>query len=189
MVNLESARAAVRECLSKDSNGLTGYTEIFRSAKFNSYAHARYVLGVVSYLNQENLQTEKVGTLSVRVANSIISPSDLVDMAHSDAAAWDACITFMPFWGRSSAELLAFNDQFVSGAIKRPGGKGRSIKSNNLRDFRIALAVFTANKQGLPIYGDKSNSLTACDLVADESGLDTETVKRIWKSIPKDFKG
>ena len=93
----------MRECLGRDSDGSTGYTQIFRSGKFNSFNHARYVLSVVGFFcSKQNVKTEKVGSLSVKVTDSTMNPADLVELAHSDPAAWDACFSLMPHWGKLS---------------------------------------------------------------------------------------
>jgi len=192
MDKFENARSAVIECLGRDSDGSLGHTHIFRAGTFNSFAHARYVLAVVGFFSrQQNVTTEKIGTLSVKVADSTMSPTDLVELANTDPAAWDACFSLMPHWGRLSDAMLSFNQRFIAGEIKRPGGKGKAIKSHDFRDLRIALAVHAARCEGLPIYAtsNKASAMTACELVAQETKLDADTVKRIWTKFPKHFRG
>ena len=165
---VEKARAAVRECLSRDAGSLKG------AGDFNGFNHAR---------------------LSVEAAIGGRDIAELVAQAETDPAAWDACFSLLGTDGEKPPQIKELLARFIRGEAKPPRGKGQSIQNKDWRDLRIALAVQSANAKGLPAYSDgESTAVTACDVVAEilpEFGLalTVERVKKIWKSYPREMRG
>ena len=130
------------------------------------------------------------------------NPHAIIQQAERDPIAWEACaqlLTAQPtrdgylnlipegLSDKIKPELMEWASKALRGEITRPM---RAPSDTILRDLTIALAVYRATQCSLPAYfnGIKTRK-TACDIVAEVTGLAEGTVQEIWRSYPPEFRG